>query len=78
MCLYVDWNQSVFLAQMMSFVVRYDVIYHFFPINSQYSRTSLYGHLYITDSFQCPDKISYIFFKKTSIVWTVSNTDNGH
>ena len=26
-----------------------------------YSRTSRYGHLYITDSFQCPDKILICF-----------------
>ena len=32
----IDWNQWTFFAQMTSFVVRYDVIYHFFPINSQY------------------------------------------
>ena len=35
----VDQNQQVFLAQMTSFVVRYDVIYHYFPINSQYLMT---------------------------------------
>ena len=34
--MYVDRNQRAFLAQMTSFVVRYDVIYHSFPINSQY------------------------------------------
>ena len=33
--IYVDRNQRAFLAQMTSFVVRYDVIYHAFPINSQ-------------------------------------------
>ena len=26
----VDWNQHAFLAQMTSFVVQYDIIYHFF------------------------------------------------
>ena len=37
MCyIYVDWNQQTFFAQMTSFVVRYDIIYHFFPINAQY------------------------------------------
>ena len=34
--MYVDRSQRAFLAQMMSFVVPYDVIYHSFPINSQY------------------------------------------
>ena len=32
---YVNRNQWAFLAQMTSFVVQYDVIYHSFPINSQ-------------------------------------------
>ena len=35
----VDWNQHAFLAQMTSFVVQYDIIYHFFQINSQYLMT---------------------------------------
>ena len=30
--IYVDRNQRTFLAQMTSFVMRYDVIYHSFPI----------------------------------------------
>ena len=30
--IYVDRNQRTFLAQMTSFVVRYDVIYHSFLI----------------------------------------------
>ena len=34
--IYVDQNQLAYLAQMTSFVVRYEVIYHSFPINSQY------------------------------------------
>ena len=29
--IYVDRNQRTFFARMTSFVVRYDVIYHFFP-----------------------------------------------
>ena len=33
----VDQNQQAFLAQMTSFVVRYDVIYNSFSINSQYA-----------------------------------------
>ena len=37
--IYVCRNQRAFLAQMTSFVMRYDVIYHFFPINSQYLMT---------------------------------------
>ena len=36
---YVDRNQRAFLVQMRSFVVRYDVIYHLSPINSQYLMT---------------------------------------
>ena len=35
----VDWNQRAFLAHMTSFVVQYDIIYHFFPINCQYLMT---------------------------------------
>ena len=31
--IYFNRNQQAFLAQMTSFAVRYDVIYHFFPIN---------------------------------------------
>ena len=34
--IHVDRNQQTFLEQMMSFVVRYDVIYHSLPIISQY------------------------------------------
>jgi len=37
--IYVDRNQRAFLAQMTSFVVRYDVINHPFPINSQHLMT---------------------------------------
>ena len=37
--IYVDRNQRAFLAQMRSSVVRYDVIYHISPINSQYLMT---------------------------------------
>ena len=36
---YGDRNQRAFLAQTRSFVVRYDVIYHLSPINSQYLMT---------------------------------------
>ena len=32
----VDQNQRAFLAQMTSFVMRYDIMYHSFPLNSQY------------------------------------------
>ena len=40
MCyIYVNRNQRAFLAQMTSFVMRYDIIYHFFPFNSQYLMT---------------------------------------
>ena len=34
--IYVEQNQRAFLAQMTSFVVQHDIIYHSFPINSQY------------------------------------------
>ena len=34
--IYVEQNQRAFLAQMKSFIVQYDIIYHSFPINSQY------------------------------------------
>ena len=37
--IYVDRNQGAFLGQMTTFVVRYNVIYRFFPINSQYLMT---------------------------------------
>ena len=33
--IYVDRNQQTFLAKMTSFVMRYDIIYHSFLINSQ-------------------------------------------
>ena len=33
---YVDQNQRAFLVQMTSFLVRYDFIYDFFPVSSQY------------------------------------------
>ena len=32
-------GQQVFFAQMMSYTVQYDIIYHPFPINSQYLKT---------------------------------------
>ena len=34
--IYVEQNQRAFLVQMKSFIVQYDIIYHSFPINSQY------------------------------------------
>ena len=37
--IYADCNQKAFLAQMTSFVMRCDVIYHSFPITSQYLMT---------------------------------------
>ena len=37
--IYIDRNQRAFLAQMTSFVMRYDVIYHLFPIGSRYLMT---------------------------------------
>ena len=33
--IYVDRNQQTFLAKMTSLVMRYDIIYHTFLINSQ-------------------------------------------
>ena len=33
---YINQNQRAFLAQITSFVLRYDFIYDFFPISSQY------------------------------------------
>ena len=33
---YVDRSQQLLFAQMTSCAMRYDVIYHPFPINSQY------------------------------------------
>ena len=50
----------------------------------KYSGTSRYGHLSNTDTSllrtvsNVSTKLSYIFFKKTSIIRTLSNTDNGH
>ena len=42
------------------------------------SNLSVPTPLYITDGFQCPDKIlPYFLLKKTSIIRTLSNTDNG-
>ena len=48
--------------------------------NFIYSRTPRrYGRLSNTDSFQCPYKIIiYFLLKKTSIIRTLSDTDNGH
>ena len=37
--LYVNRNQQAFWAQMTSFVVPYEDIYHSFPVNSQYLMT---------------------------------------
>ena len=44
------------------------------------SNLSRYGHLSISDSFQCPEKIiiSYFLLKKSSTTRTICNTDNGH
>ena len=33
------WSQQVCYARIMSYVVRYDLIYHSFPTNSQYLKT---------------------------------------
>ena len=49
-----------------------------------YSRTSWYGHLSNKDTSMLwtvssvPTKFAYIFFKKTSIIRTLSYTDTGH
>ena len=49
-----------------------------------YSRTSWYGHLSNKDTSMLrtvsnvPTKFAYIFFKKTAIIRTLSNTDKGH
>ena len=49
-----------------------------------YSRTSWYGHLSNKDTSMLrtvsnvPTKFAYIFFKKTSIIRTLTNTDKGH
>ena len=48
----IDRNQRAFLAQMTSFVARYDVIYHFFLITSQYLMT--WG---VESPRKCPQKI---------------------
>ena len=37
--IYVNRNQQAFLAQVTSFVMRYDVTNCFFPFNSQYLMT---------------------------------------
>ena len=37
--IYIDQSQQAFFAQMMSYAVWYDVIYHPLPINSQYLKT---------------------------------------
>ena len=63
-------NQSCFAFPLMD---SFDIL-----LLELYSRTSRYGHLSITDSFNVPTKFSYIFFNKTSIIRTLSNTDNGH
>ena len=34
-----DESQRVFFAQMMSCVMRYDIIYQYFPISSQYLKS---------------------------------------
>ena len=64
-------NQSCFAFPSMD---SFDILL----LEFEYSWTSRYGHLSITDSFTVPTKFSYIFFNKTSIIWTLSNTDNGH
>ena len=53
-----DRNQREFLAQMTSFDVWFDVIYHFFPISSQYLMT--WG----VDSPVCPSLFfAYFLFE---------------
>ena len=58
---------------------------HHISMLHKYSRTSWYGHLSNTDSsllrtvsYICTDKILIPFLKKTSIIRTLSNMDNGH
>ena len=49
---YVDRNQRTFLAQMMPFVVRYDIIYHQFSIIDDVGRlTALKVRLTINQRF---------------------------
>ena len=64
-------NQSCFAFPSMD---SFDILL----LEFEYSWTSRYGHLSITDSFNVPTKFSYIFYNKTSIILTLSNTDNGH
>ena len=45
--IYIARNQQAFLAQMTSFVVRYDAIYLSFPIKSQYLMTGGVTTLFI-------------------------------
>ena len=66
MCyIFIDWNQQTFFAQMTSFVMRHDIIYHFFPISSQY--LMLWGggggsgspETKLSTVMRCPSKIFY-------------------
>ena len=54
------WTQQVFFAQMTPCAVRHDVIYHPFPINSQYLKTSGVDSTAIF-KVKCNDSVSLPF-----------------
>ena len=75
---------SLLTAKCSDLSLLIDYIMYFKDV-IQYSRTSRYWHLSNMDTSMLwtvsnvPTKFSYIFFwKKPSIIWTLSNTDNGH
>ena len=84
----VDWNQHAFLAQMTSFVVQYDIIYHFFPINSQYLmmwgggggltalfRRSCSSQLLINRVVSCTCDLSFVPTRVEMETWTKHDKD---
>ena len=79
--LILTWSPEFFLSFLVSEFSFFQITRPYNGLatsESVYSRISRYGHFSYTDSFQCPDKILiYFLLKKTSIIRTRSNTDNG-
>ena len=72
-----SWNYYVLWDRLKANISRMFRIYHIRLQSNHSVRTPLqYGHLSVTDSFQCPDKILIFSLKKPqSIIQTLSNTD---
>ena len=71
--IYFNRNQQAFLAQMTSFAVRYDVIYHFFPINYK----QLLDEVFVISGI-IKVEVSVITLTKTLIIPDITKTESNN